>query len=222
MNSSATTKPTPDRSVALGYLRAFVTVLVVAHHAVLAYHPYAPTPRAFTAAPLLRTAFPVVDAQRWAGIDLFVAFNDTFFMALMFLLSGVFVWPSLQRKGVGDFLRERVLRLGWPFVIAALILAPLAYSPAYLQSGGAPGLAAYVGAWMSLGVWPAGPAWFLWVLLAFGFVAAFAYQVAPRCAETFRAWIAPRRPLVFFALLVAITALAYLPLALMFNPCLSG
>lgn len=31
-------------NVAIGYLRAFVTVLVVAHHAGLAYHPLAPAP----------------------------------------------------------------------------------------------------------------------------------------------------------------------------------
>jgi hypothetical protein len=29
-------------NVPVGYLRAFITVLVVAHHAALAYHPFAP------------------------------------------------------------------------------------------------------------------------------------------------------------------------------------
>ena len=38
--------------VAVGNLRAFITVLVVAHHAVLAYHPFAPAPAAtLTASP---------------------------------------------------------------------------------------------------------------------------------------------------------------------------
>ena len=37
-------------NIAIGYLRAFVTVLVVAHHAVLAYHPFAPPPPASLAA----------------------------------------------------------------------------------------------------------------------------------------------------------------------------
>ena len=46
-------------------LRAFVTLLVVAHHAVLAYHPYAPPPASsLTAPPMLWMAFPVVDSQR--------------------------------------------------------------------------------------------------------------------------------------------------------------
>ena len=87
-------------NVAIGYLRAFVTVLVVAHHAALAYHPFAPAPIAsLIAEPRLWPAFPVVDAQRWSGFSLLVGFNDAFFMSLMFFLSGLFVWKSLERKG---------------------------------------------------------------------------------------------------------------------------
>ena len=49
-------------NVAIGYLRAFVTVLVVAHHAALAYHPFAPAPVAsLIAEPRLWPAFPVVE-----------------------------------------------------------------------------------------------------------------------------------------------------------------
>jgi glucans biosynthesis protein C len=40
-----------------------------------------------------------VDSQRWAGFDIAVLFNDSYFMPLMFLLSGLFVGPSLGRKG---------------------------------------------------------------------------------------------------------------------------
>jgi hypothetical protein len=58
---------------------------------------------------------PIVDPQPWAGFDVLAIFNDTFFMALMFLLSGLFVWPSLERKGGARFLRDRILRLGVPF-----------------------------------------------------------------------------------------------------------
>jgi hypothetical protein len=123
-------------NVAIGYLRAFVTMLVLAHHAVLAYHPFSPAPSAsLIAEPRLWPAFPVVDTHRWSGFSLLVGFNDTFFMSLMFFLSGLFIWKSLERKGSGAFLRDRMFRLGLPFVIAAALLAPLAYYPAYLQTG---------------------------------------------------------------------------------------
>jgi hypothetical protein len=47
---------------ALGYLRAFLVVLVVAHHAALAYFPYAPPPNAsLVTQPRWWPAFPVVD-----------------------------------------------------------------------------------------------------------------------------------------------------------------
>jgi fucose 4-O-acetylase-like acetyltransferase len=62
----------------------------------------------------------------WA---IFNAFNDGFFMALMFFISGLFVWASLRRRGAGPFIRERVIRLGVPFIVAALLIATVAYFP---------------------------------------------------------------------------------------------
>jgi hypothetical protein len=66
-------------NLAVGYLRAFITLLVLAHHAVLAYHPFAPPPPAtLVAQPRWWQAFPVVDPQKWTGFSLFVGFNDIF------------------------------------------------------------------------------------------------------------------------------------------------
>jgi len=70
---------------------------------------------------------PIVDAQRWEGMDVFIGFNDVFFMPLMFLISGLFVWSGLIRKGSGAYLSDRLLRLGIPFIAAELLLIPLAY-----------------------------------------------------------------------------------------------
>ena len=156
------------RDASLDYLRAFIVLLVLLHHSVLAYAVMWPAqPRTFSILPA-----PIVDPQRWAGFDVLVIFNDTFFMALMFLLSGLFVWPSLERKGAARFLRDRILRLGVPFAVAAGILMPLAYYPSYAVTGADPGFLAYARAWLSLGFWPSGPAWFIWLLLVFDAVAA--------------------------------------------------
>src|SRR5215472_9435266 len=175
---------TTEYNVAFGYLRAFLVVLVVAHHAVLAYHPYAPPPPAsLVAQPRFWQAFPVVDTHRSTAFALFVGFNDTFFMSLMFFLSGVFVWNSLQRKGTPLFIGDRLRRLGLPFLIAVVLLAPLAYFPAYLEGATNPSLGAFWSQWRSLGTWPAGPAWFIWVLLAFDCVAAGLFALSPRWAE---------------------------------------
>lgn len=209
-----------DDNVAVGHLRAFVTAMVVAHHAVLAYHPFAPAPAASLTAGPWWQAFPVVDSQRWGGFALFAGFNDIFFMALMFFLSGLFVWKSLQRKGSGTFLKDRAFRLGLPFVAGAALLAPLAYYPAYLQTDAEPGLAGFWKQWLSLGNWPAGPAWFLWVLLAFGAAAAGLTRLMPRWGDGLGR-LASRvgsRPTALCGLLVAVSAIAYIPMAVAFTP----
>jgi hypothetical protein len=212
--------PGAQYNVSVGYLRAFVTVLVLAHHSVLAYHPYAPTPpQLLTAQARLWEAFPVVDSQHWSGFSLLVGFNDIFFMSLMFLLSGLFVWKSLQRKGGWGFLRDRMVRLGVPFVVAAGLVAPIAYYPAFLQTGATSGIVGFWQQWRSLGNWPAGPAWFIWLLLAFDCVAVLLFALMPKWGEVIGrvSSSAARRPFAFFGLLIAASALAYIPMELIFN-----
>ena len=161
-----------------------------------------------------------MDAQKWAGFGLFTGFNDTFFMALMFFLSGLFVWESLRRKGSLRFLRDRAVRLGIPFLVAAGLIAPLAYYPAYLQTPSPAGLRGYAAQWFAQGDWPAGPAWFLWLLLAFAGGAAGLYAVFPAWGASLGRLVsgAAQRPAAFFWLLAASSAAAYVPLVLLFDP----
>lgn len=220
-------KPTPSEmnapkgeyNISIGYLRAFITVLVVAHHAALAYAPFAPpVAPSFAAPPRWWQAFPIVDPQKWSVASLIVGFNDTFFMSLMFFISGLFVYKSLQRKQIGGFLRDRSLRLGIPFLGAAAIIAPLAYYPTYLQIG-QHGVSGFAHQWLSLGIWPAGPAWFVWLLLAFDCVAAELYFSKPNWAEVAGCFFArfSNKPLRFLGYLIGISAGVYIPLAMKFN-----
>ena len=206
--------------VPVGYLRAFVTVLVVVHHALLAYHPFAPAPGAsLLVEPRVWPAFPVVDAQRSMGSSLIVGFNETFFMSLMFLLSGLFVWHSIQCKGPLSFVRGRALRLGVPFAVASLLLAPLAYYPAYLQTTARATNGGFWEQWTSLGVWFSGPVWFVWVLLAFDCVAATLFAYMPRVAKRWQDFWGrtSNNSLTFFATLATCSLAAYLPMAMMFG-----
>lgn len=203
--------PPSTRLLALDHLRGFTIALVVLHHSVLAYTRFARlAPHHY----LLSTA-PIVDAARWAGFDVLVALNDSFFMPLMFLLSGLFVWTSLARLGPARYLRRRALRLGLPFAVAALTLMPLAYYPAWLETGGAPGLPAFWLATITAGPWPSGPAWFLAVLLLLDVAATLALPLAPRAPPR---PAPPPSPARCFALLLAASLLAYLPLLALFGP----
>lgn len=195
--------PVPARDAALDLTRATLTLLVIAHHAALAYHPYAPPAGAFTRANMMWGAFPVVDAARAPGIDALVVWNDSFFMAMMFLLAGLFVPSSLRRKGAGTFLCDRGWRLGVPFIVSAAVLAPLAYLPAYLMRAAQTGSPGFWRAWQALDIWPAGPAWFLWVLFAFSAVVAAMHAEAPRVFDKLaalgaRGLVSPVRTCVVF------------------------
>jgi peptidoglycan/LPS O-acetylase OafA/YrhL len=168
------------RDIAIDYLRSCVTVLVVAHHSGLAYNTFSHfNPARYTA-----STAPVVDTIRWAPLDYFVAWNDIFFMALMFLISGLFVAPALGRKGAGRFFADRAKRLGIPFAIAVTVLMPLAYYPSWRLSDDAD-RGGYLRRFFTSDGWPVGPPWFLWLLLAFCAFVALAYWLAPRLGVRF-------------------------------------
>ena len=213
-----TDKPV-ERAVALDYLRVFAVLLVVAHHAALAYAPFAPKVPSFTAEGLWWRAFPIVDTHGSDNFTLFIAFNDTFFMSLLFLLSGLFVASSFASKGFGGFTGRRLVRLGIPFIFAAGIIAPLAYLPTYLQLSPGGDLQTFWQQWLSLPVWPAGPAWFVWVLLAFDLVAALLFLIMPGWARAVGRIgdNADRRPFRFFLILATLSAILYTPLLILYG-----
>src|SRR5258708_12830626 len=128
-------------SLALSNLRAAVILIVLAFHSCLAYLDFLPpSAQPFNSPPYQWRSFPIIDNQRWFGFDLFCAPQDVYLMSLMFFLSGVFVWPSLARKGSCDFICRRVLRLGLPFGFALFLLMPLALSPVSLLTAPLPPL----------------------------------------------------------------------------------
>ncbi|MEJ2378578.1 MAG: acyltransferase [Pseudolabrys sp.] len=208
-------------NVALSNLRAVVIIIVLAFHSALAYLASAPAPHAaFDRAPYTWVAFPIVDTHHWLGFDIFCAWQDVSLMALMFFLSGLLTSGSLMRKGTRIYIADRVWRIGLPFALAALLLSPLAYYPAYITRTAEPTFVGFWRQWFSLSSWPAGPEWFLWQLFVANAFAALLYAVAPGYIGFLRrlaAWVGDR-PITFFALLAGISAVGYVPLALAFSP----
>src|SRR5437899_7608027 len=160
----------PVRIVALDRARTFITLLVVLHHSAVNY-----------------TYFGSGDRMRWLGFDLVVLFNDSFFMACMFLISGLFVYDGLTRRGASNFLQYRAWRLGIPFLVSIFVLMPIAYYPTFLRYH-LPGTTDFnfFHFWwrtLTIGPWPSGPAWFLWVLLALDALAAAIWLMRLRAIE---------------------------------------
>ena len=197
------TPKTTMRNIALDRARTFLTIVVLIHHAVIPY-----------------TFFGHTDPKNWIGFDAIVLANDSYFMAMFFFLSGLFVWPSLSHRAAFAFTKDRLLRLGLPFVIGALTVIPLAYY-AVAPRESHPGFAAFWWTTISKGPWPAGPIWFTWVLLVFGVIAGIVYRrispdsVAPlnRLSQT-----GFSKPLTYFLVFVAVTAIIYVPARLYFGP----
>ncbi len=207
-------------SLAIDNLRAVVILLVVAFHSVLAYlASLPPHPFPFDSPPFLWRSFPIVDSQRWLGFDLFCAWLDVFLMSFFFMLSGLFTWPSLSKKGARRFLVDRARRLAVPFAVVVLLLMPLAHYPAYLQTAADPGIADFWDHWLALPLWPSGPLWFLWLLLVWDVGAAGLYQLmgAHHEAVVRLSLYARAHPAKFLAGFVIAGLLAYIPLALVFG-----
>jgi glucans biosynthesis protein C len=210
----------PRSSLALDNLRAVVILLVLSFHSVLAYLQFLPAPFPFDSPPYLWRAFPILDSQRWFGFDLYCAWQDVFLMSLFFFLSGLFVWPSLCRRGTTNFLHGRILRLGLPFFLVVAILMPPTLYPTYLQTASNLSVADYWRHWLALPFWPCGPMWFLWLLLVADFMAAALHRLAPGLGNLLIrvSSAAEAHPTRYFAGFVLASALGYVPLALAFTP----
>jgi glucans biosynthesis protein C len=204
------------QNLAIKNLKGVVIIIVLAFHSVLAYLSFSPAaPFTFDDPPYRWLSIPIVDSERWFGFDLFCAFQDLYLMTLMFFISGLFVWPSLARKGSRSFLFDRVLRLGLPFCLAVGLLMPLAYYPVYRLTAIDTSFSGYWRHFLALPFWPSGPPWFLGVLWVFDLAAALVYQLNRRVGDVFRLNAYPKR---FVIGLLSASAIAYVPLALLFTP----
>ena len=184
------------RNAALDRARTFLTLVVLLHHAVIPY-----------------TYFGHTDPKYFFGFDMIVLATDSFFMAMFFLLSGLFAWPGLVRKGPADYLIDRLIRLGLPFVICAFTVIPIAYYAISLRQHPEVGFAKFWWETITVGPWPSGPVWFLWVLLGFDVIASLVYLISPRALDPINRLSLQARdePGKFFLVMFAVTAAFYIP-----------
>jgi len=151
----------PTRSARLLYvdnLRTALTALVLVHHASIGY----------SNVPGWFYTDPSTDPSATL-LDLLLVFDQAFFMGAFFLISGLFVPGSYDRKGAGRFLRDRLWRLAMPLVLWLAVLLPLVTIGDYAAARDA---AARQGAALPyrefyLSHFHLGPMWFVEVLLLF-------------------------------------------------------
>ena len=107
----------PGRLLFIDNIRVFLTILVILHHLMVIYSHdggwiYFDN----------RQDDITVLVGRW-----FLGMNQSYFMGLFLFISAYFVPGAYDRKGVGRFLKDRLIRLGIPLVVYAWIIRPVWY-----------------------------------------------------------------------------------------------
>lgn len=136
-------------------LRLLFTVLVILHHVCLTYAAHS----GWYFYDYLHDPFTNLI------LNIVMAVGRTWVLACFFLISGYFTPPSLDRKGAWPFIKDRLVRIGIPLAIFAVLIRPtIVYvmnrdtlSPQY----------SYLENILFFRNVAPGPAWFLEVLLVF-------------------------------------------------------
>ena len=95
--------------------RAFALLLGIVFHACLSFMP-------------IFMGWAVQDVSTSPLVAMFMTVSHSFRMETFFLLAGFFSLLTFHRKGTGEFVRSRVLRIAVPFVVGWFILHPLVVS----------------------------------------------------------------------------------------------
>ncbi|ARN84381.1 acyltransferase family protein [Candidatus Nucleicultrix amoebiphila] len=160
---------TPNRYLFLDYLRGFVVALVVFDHALQAYAPH------------FRNFWFLPDIDSNIFFDIFHMNNNSFMMPILYFLSGIFVLPSLKRRGYLSFSKERFLRLVVPFVVGVPLLSPVVSYADHVTKEGANALS-YGEFWynsMTAEFVQVGIFWFLYYLILLTLIAVVIYSIIP-------------------------------------------
>jgi hypothetical protein len=159
MNTTTAKKP---RLLYIDNLRILLTILVIMHHFAIGYGG----PGNF----YYSEDGPMSDIS-FILMTLLLAINQAFFMGFFFMISSYFSPGSIDRKGIGAYLKDRLKRLGIPILFYVLVVAPLlGYASNQLQ-GHDVSLGEYL-TYVYSSVLHLGPAqmWFLGALLIFAIV----------------------------------------------------
>ena len=200
--------PLRQRLFFVDNLRWTVILLVISMHAADTYSPLGSW--YFTDRAPLSTAELLTFA-------LWQTYLQSFFMGLLFFLSGFFVPASFDRKGPAKFLRERAFRLGLPVLFYMFVLGPITeYFCAHSWNSTEP--TSFANEWIKHirngeFLQENGPLWFCLALLIFCLIYVAFRSARPPSHNTDDSGQPPRTSqLIVFALtLTAFSSLVRLP-----------
>ena len=153
----------PSRLFFIDHWRGFLAILVVLHHVSLVYG--ASLDGYYYVEP------PFTSPQAFVWLLIFAVVNQSWFMGAFFLIAGYFTPGSLERKGAGAFLKDKLIRLGIPLLVFYFVLSPIAFIGYFLMPPEMTGITTPLTWDVFWATYPEfiglGPAWFLAMLLVF-------------------------------------------------------
>lgn len=112
MNSD---KPMAGRLYFLDNIKLALIVLVIVHHAGQAYGP--------------TDYWPIRSDGQWQPLGAFFDVNGAFFMGLFFMISAYFLPATVDRKGIGRLVADRIIRLGIPLIVMTIfVFGPITWA----------------------------------------------------------------------------------------------
>lgn len=136
-------------------LRIFLISLVVLHHLAITYG--APGGWYYEESEATMPAL--------IPLSMFVTGNQSFFMGMFFFISAFFIAPSLQRKGIPQFVSARLLRLALPTALFYFLVSPYTVfiKVRYIENMDI----TFMEVWQNKWGFTFGPMWFVLALLIF-------------------------------------------------------
>jgi glucan biosynthesis protein C len=149
---------------------------------------------------------------------------QAFSMGMFFLIAGYFIVSSYDRKGLGQFLKDRLLRLGIPMLCFDLVIGPLMAYP-LIKSGAwqSTTYKGYLASYYSRFHIGTGPLWFVEALLIFAIAYTLWRSYVKRAAPAFQNYGKLPSSLTIAAFAVALGAVSFvvriwLPIGWAFGP----
>jgi glucans biosynthesis protein C len=193
----------------LGALKAFIILFVVFYHVLMAYIIYPIVPMFIHDRFIHSIQSYYSVGEKLFFLTLLLVINAPTMMSIMFFIAGYFALGPLIKKGPSQFLKDKSVRLGIPFVLGTAVLAPLAAFIAYLPRGTRINYFAY---WFLRFFRPNEFSqyhfWFLGVLLLFFLVLSLIFLIVRDRISSIKT--KPGKPsLLFFMVFIAITTGMY-------------
>jgi peptidoglycan/LPS O-acetylase OafA/YrhL len=156
----------------LDNLRLVAILLVIVLHAAITYMAYPPT------------WWYVLDPHQSVVFTMLVLVVDVPIMPALFFVAGYFALPSLERRGTGGFVREKLVRVGLPWVLGVLFLAPLETYMTEVSRHVPVGYLQFLADDFLGPMYQQSVYWFLGVLFTGFIVLALVYRASPRLRDS--------------------------------------